>query len=578
MFNPLVFIFALAFLISCKTQQSPNITDNVKGTLYRATVVTMDDEKPEAESVMVVNGKVHSVGSFTQLKSIYPNATINQQFKDKVILPGLIDPHIHLFLGAMLYSKPMVPPWDMQSLTGSVKGLTSKQAFLTRVKELWQQHKQSEQSDKPLIIYGYHHLVHGDLTRIDLDKIATDGDLLLWHYSAHDFYFNSHAIQTIGATPELAEQYHGFELFESGENRGTLTGRIYEDASAWLLPKIAPYILDPASINYGYNGLMQLLKTNGVTTGVEMAYGIFGRVLEDQYHKALYLNKPPKVQLYLVPEYRAFKAEFKDKTIETIQTMVAQSKKTQLPVLPKVKFFTDAAYYSQTMRFEDTYGQAQGLWVTQPDNLEQTLQPYWDAGLSLHIHSNGDLAQSATLNVIKSLTANSRKTRLPRTVIEHAGLVLPEHIQLASHLNVGISAASHYVYFLGEDYKKTIGDKANYITPLASTLNARVPSALHSDAPLAPPAPLAAAARHMLRTTYQQTVVGNNEKLTAKQALSTITTHAAWVLGLEEEIGSIEKGKKANFTIVDRNPLITPAEQWLDIKVETTVLEGVISQ
>ena len=65
-----------------------------------------------------------------------------------------------------------------------------------------------------------------------------------------------------------------------------------------------------------------------------------------------------------------------------------------------------------------------------------------------------------------------------------------------------------------------------------------------------------------------------SERLSAEQALQAITIDAAWSLGLEDEIGSIKAGKRADFTILGQNPLETDAADWPNIPVWGVVLDG----
>ncbi|HFB54940.1 MAG TPA: amidohydrolase, partial [Hellea balneolensis] len=103
---------------------------------------------------------------------------------------------------------------------------------------------------------------------------------------------------------------------------------------------------------------------------------------------------------------------------------------------------------------------------------------------------------------------------------------------------------------------------------------AGMPTTMHSDAPLAPPSPLTAASVHMTRATRQGGVSTPSEKLTPQQALRAVTLDAAWSLGLEDEIGSLEVGKRADFTVLDQNPFDRPAQDWDDIPVWGVVLDG----
>jgi predicted amidohydrolase YtcJ len=67
------------------------------GVIFTAKhIVTMDSSTPQAEAVYVHNGKISQLGSFAQLKAAHPDATIDKVFAQKTLIPGLIDPHVHM--------------------------------------------------------------------------------------------------------------------------------------------------------------------------------------------------------------------------------------------------------------------------------------------------------------------------------------------------------------------------------------------------------------------------------------------------------------------------------------------------
>ena len=565
----LLLIVVLVFASACSAKPAQN-TDII---IYPAkTILTMNEALPQASAIAVKNGKIVGIGSSADLRADFKGAHIDETFKDKTIVPGLIDPHIHMILGAMMYAKPIAPPWDVETPQGTVKGLPTRAAFLARVTEI----ERENANPAPLVIYGYHNLVHGALTRHDLDAITSQRALIIWHYSGHDFYLNTKALAYAKVDASWAEKFEGVPLGEDG----LPTGRVYEDAVFDFLTNVGPLFLAPADIGRGFDGLENMFAENGVTTVAEMGYGLFGIALEDNYYKA-FLGGDARTKVYLVPEHRAFVHEFGDDVIPTIFTMAEGTKDTWPRVLPQIKLFTDAAFYSQTMRLKDpgyTGGQSKGhkgLWVMGPDVLADTMRPYWQAGLDIHIHSNGDAAQDATLDAFASVQSTNTKDG-QRLIIEHGGLIRPEQIARARELGIGLSVASHYVYYMGEIYEDAIGERVKYMTPLASSVKAGLPTTMHSDAPLAPPSPLAAASVHMTRATWQGGVSTPSEKLTAEQALRAITLDAAWSLGLENEIGSLEIGKQADFTILGASPLKTKPEDWPDIEIWGVVLDGAL--
>jgi len=79
----------------------------------------------------------------------------------------------------------------------------------------------------------------------------------------------------------------------------------------------------------------------------------------------------------------------------------------------------------------------------------------------------------------------------------------------------------------------------------------------------------------MTRATREGGVSTPSERITAEQALRSVTIEAAWSLGLEEEIGSIEIGKRANFTILGTNPMELPGESWGAIPIQGVMIDGV---
>ena len=541
-------------------------------TIYQANkVLTVDRTMTESEAIAVNNhGRIISVDTFNNLKDRFYNAEINYKFRDKVIVPGLIDPHVHMTLGAMMYGLDFIPPWEMETPYGKIKGLSNKYDLIERITEL-----EKNSQDGPLILYGYHDLVQGELSREDLDKISQTRPIFIWHYSGHDFYLNSAAIKKSNLSKKLANKYDGIGLNENGE----LNGRIYEDAALALFETLAPELMSLPHIKKGWEGYESLLSRSGVTSVAEMGYGIFGTQTEDFFTNSFY-TKEDHYRLFQVPEHRAFDKEFGDNKIKKIIEL-SKDKHRSARVLKQVKLFTDAAFYSQTMKMsEPGYigGQSRGktgLLVTEPNELANTIKDYWDEGIDIHIHSNGDAAQDVTLDAFEKQKVGSKGQRF---IIEHGGLFLPEQISKAAKLGAGLSVASHYVKYMGDDYKNAIGKKTQYITPLASAFKAGIHTTLHSDAPLAPPQPLVAASVHMTRRTRQGNISTPSERITPVQALKAITIEAAWSLGLDKEIGSIEAGKRADFTILDENPLTTKAEEWPNIKIHGTFVNGIFKK
>ena len=106
-------------------------------TIYTAEhILTVNDDMPDAEAIAInAEGGIVAVGAFKPLKSQLKGAAIDERFADKTIVPGLIDPHVHMVLGAMMYGLDFVPPWDMETPKGTVKGLPDKASLMAKIAE-----------------------------------------------------------------------------------------------------------------------------------------------------------------------------------------------------------------------------------------------------------------------------------------------------------------------------------------------------------------------------------------------------------------------------------------------------------
>ena len=139
-----------------------------------------------------------------------------------------------------------------------------------------------------------------------------------------------------------------------------------------------------------------------------------------------------------------------------------------------------------------------------------------------------------------------------------------------------IRLALYYLHELSNMYARdSVGyERASSMSRLATCFREGITTTLHSDFTMAPAQPLNSMWVAVNRVNAVGDVMCEEERLTPQQALEAITINAARILGCADEIGSLRAGKKADFTVLDADPLSIDPTRIKDITVLATVFEG----
>jgi hypothetical protein len=110
--------------------------------------------------------------------------TVNDTFQSKIVLPGLIDQHLHPFLGALTLATEVIATEDWVLPGRTFKAANSSEAYLARLKAA-----DAALADKNewLFSWGYHKLWHGKLDRKTLDAVSATRPIMIWQRSCHEF-------------------------------------------------------------------------------------------------------------------------------------------------------------------------------------------------------------------------------------------------------------------------------------------------------------------------------------------------------------------------------------------------------
>ena len=528
-------------------------------------IVTMDPQRPLARAVAVRDGRIAAVGSLAEVRAALEPGSyeLDERFADKVLMPGLIDNHLHPSMAALLLPMRFATPFDWSLPDREVRGIREPAAWWARLGEL--------EADTPagewLYVWGYHGLFHGPLSRADLDAVSSTRPIVIWHRSFHEIFLNSAALRAL----ELDEAAVG-----GHPQVDFARGHFYETGVEVAFARLAPRLLSPRRVLGGLALTRESIHRGGITTIADMAFGLFDPDAELTAYRAMLGGKAVPFRTLLVPDGRRPLAAVPEAARAQLAAWAKQDE-GKVRFLPQVKLFADGAFYSQLMQlgppgYLDGH---HGEWLMEPAELETAARFYWDAGQQIHVHANGDLGVEVTLDVLERLLAESPRED-HRFTLHHYGYSTDAQSQRAAALGAFVSANPYYVYTLSDVYARVgLGaERAHRMVRLGSLARAGVPISLHSDFTMAPSQPLLLAWVAANRINAEGDRVGAEERLDRELALRAVTLEAARAIRMEAEIGSIEVGKRADFTVLDDDPLEVPVEELADLGIWGTVFEG----
>jgi predicted amidohydrolase YtcJ len=149
-----------------------------------------------------------------------------------------------------------------------------------------------------------------------------------------------------------------------------------------------------------------------------------------------------------------------------------------------------------------------------------------------------------------------------------------DQIERMAFLGVTPSFFSAHTYYWGDRHAAIFmgPERAATMSPARWALDAGVRFSSHLDTPVTPMLPLQAVWSQVERESTGGVVIGPSQRIERMPALRAVTVDAAWQVFLDNEIGSIEPGKRADLVVLSDNPLT--AANLRTIKVDRTVIDG----
>nr|WP_310523188.1 amidohydrolase [Polymorphobacter sp.] len=540
---------------------------------FGGDILTMAGDTPRyVDAVAVRDGRISAIGSKSAMLKLRGPATRLVDLKGQTLMPGFIDPHLHPILGSLILNAKFASPFDWSFPWGDAKAVRGGAAFLAKVTAY---DAALTDSQEPLLVWGWLEPFHGPMNRQMLDAISTTRPISVWAYSAHEMIFNTAALKHYGLAEADAK---GNSQIDYAKGRYLEAGFFTK-----AVPKIAPTIMSPAAVAEGMGRFATLTQRAGVTTVGDMATGSSGDFAGDVKAMQANLEKPgTPFRVLLVPDVNTLGLQMGDgeKLVTFVKALQAQNTR-HLFFANSIKLFADGAFFGQAMQIDPPgYRDGHtGEWIMQPDRLQAAMTLWWNAGYDIHIHCNGSGGLTVILDTLEALEAKSPRGDR-RIVIEHFGVSTAAQAARIAKLGALVSANPFYFYSMADKFAAgNLGaERADELVRLGSLRANNVRFGLHSDFTMAPIDPLLLAWIAANRVTADGKTRGVNEKVPVYDALKGITLDAAYVIHMDDQVGSLEVGKKADFVLLAQNPMKTAPAKLRDIKVLGTVFEGVAAK
>lgn len=555
-------ILALSVLAAL-TATSANAAD----TLYSGgPIVTVDDRHPEAEAIVVRDGRIAFVGTRTAALRFSPQAQ-QIDLQGHTLTPGFIDAHGHVSgVGLQALSANLLPAPD---------GEGNSIPALQKIMREFRAHPSTPEGYKVLIGFGYDDsqlVEQRHPTRQDLDAIATDIPIILMHQSGHLGAYNSKALEMAGITADTPNPPGGVIRREAGSN--IPDGVLEESAHNIALAKLMPAMTAEQSLamleagqalymKYGYT-TAQDAKTDAGTLQLLPMAAKAGKLKID-------VVSYPDIEVAL--QNPAMQGPFYG--LNYTDHFRIAGVKISLDGSPQGKTaWLTKPYYKVPEGEKPDYAGYPAFPTAKVDDL---ITQAWSRGWQVQAHANGDAAIDQLIHAVAVAEAKYPDKHLVPVLI-HGQTLRKDQVGELRRLGIFPSLFPMHTYYWGDWHRDSVlgPERAENISPTQWVLDAGMVFTSHHDAPVVFPDSMRVLDATVNRVTRSGRVLGPEQRVSPAIALKSITLWAARQYGEESSKGSIEVGKRADLALLSDNPMTIERSQLHTIKVLQTIKDGVV--
>lgn len=495
----------------------------------------MNPRQPLAEAVAIKENRILKVGSTQEIEKLCGKETKVINLNGKTVVPGLIDTHIHVAdFGRCLM-------WLDLTSAGSIKDLQS----------LLKEKSKQTPAGKWIVGRGWNENQFKEkrlLSLKDLDAASPDNPVILYHGAAYICAANTKALAKAGVTNQTTAPSGG-SIDKTATNE--LTGIFRGSATNLVWQAVAEPTLEELT-NAAALACQQIVQA-----GITSVDWIILSENELSLIQTLHEQGKLPIRVNMIVPHKLLKNASKFKSTDLLRLRLGGA-----------IIFTDGYLDSKTAALEQPYSDDpnnKGKMMCTQQELASWVEQVLALGLQPVVHAMGDKAVDTALNVIEKA---SKKVRFR---IEQVALLNNELVKRLKEQDVVVSVQpkmvpTEFTVWSAADHLGV--ERAKWLHPLKTLLNAGVRVAGGSDCPMEPLNPFLGMQEAVIRESYPE------QRLTVEEALRMYTLDAAYCSNEETVKGSIEEGKLADITVLSNDPSVVPTSEIKDIKAEMVVIDG----